>query len=682
MPERPLRVALVNHTARMGGGEFALLRIAERLDREVVAPVAVLGEEGPLADELRRVGIEVLVSVLDARVGQQRKDELGLAGLARPALIARTAVAVIALARIFRRRGFDVVHTNSLKAHLLGGIAGRLAGARVVWHVRDHLAEPYLPAAAVRGIRLAAQLIPHRVVAVSASAARTVGRSDVAVVHQGVMLPPDVDAQPLPDGRLRVGLVGRIAPWKGQDVFIDAAARLADEFPDAEFLIVGAPLFGEEVFEASLHQRVADGGLGERVRFLGFRDDIWEVYRGLDVAVHASTQPEPYGNVILEAMACATPLVAAGAGGVLELVDDGRTGLLVEPGDADALAAAVARLLRSPEERHRLGAAGRRHVEDGFSLDRDAVEVGRLWLSPMPAAQRRRRAGAAAALRVLGSRTREELERPGRRWLLGAIGSLRTSSRVRQPCLIRWRDGAWIHHFRDATIPHPLLGEGLPFERFTAEARYISLHDYAPREGDVVFDVGAGVGTATLLFSRLVGPTGRVIALEAHPGTYSWLDRLCQLNRLTNVVALQVAASAVVGELAMTDLDAHVGNTVLGDDAAGPKVPARPLDDIARGLGIDRVDFVKMNIEGAEQLAVAGMSEMIERTSRVCISCHDFLAERGGPEAMRTKEAIHDFLVSKGFRVTTRDDAPDPWTRDYLYGSNVRIGGSDCAGGR
>lgn len=680
LPERPLRVALVSHTARMGGAEFALLQIAERIDRHAVAPVAVLGEEGPLADHLHRAGVEVLVRPLDARIGQQRKDDLGFAGLVRPVLLARTAVAVIGLARTFRRRGFDVVHTNSLKAHLLGGVAGRLAGARVVWHVRDHLAQPYLPAAAVRAVRLAARIVPHRVVAVSASAARTVGRADVAVIHQGVAL-PDLHERKPPDGRLRVGLVGRIAPWKGQDVFIDAAARLAGDFPEAEFLIVGAPLFGEDAFEASLHRRVADAGLGERVRFLGFRDDIWDVYRGLDVAVHASTQAEPYGNVILEAMASATPLVAAGEGGVLELVDDGRTGLLVEPGDADALAAAVARLLRSPEERRRLGAAGRRHAEANFSLDRDAAEIARLWLSHMPAAQRRRDAGRAAGVHELRSTVRRELDRPGRRWLLGALGSLRTSSRQRQPCLIRWRDDAWIHHFRDATIPHPMLGEGLPFERFTAEARDISLHEYTPREGDVVFDVGAGVGTATLLYSRLVGPTGRVIALEAHPGTYSWLDRLCQLNGLTNVIRLQVAASAAAGEVAITDLDEHVGNTVLAGDDGCLKVPARPLDDIAATLAIAQIDFVKMNIEGAEQLAIRGMTEMIARTRRVCISCHDFLADRGGAESMRTKAAVRAFLLANGFRLTSRDDARDPWTRDYLYGTNTRVG-DEPAGGR
>lgn len=270
---------------------------------------------------------------------------------------------------------------------------------------------------------------------------------------------------------------------------------------------------------------------------------------------------------------------------------------------------------------------------------------------------------------------RAKLDSRGWRWLLGALGSLAVTVRYRQPCFIRWRDGAWIHHFRGATIPHPTCAAAPPLAQFTSCAQNF-LHRYTPREGDVVFDVGAGVGSETLLLSRLVGPAGRVVALEAHPGTYGWLDRLCHLNGLTNVIQLQIAAAAVTGELGITDLDEHLSNTVV-DGGARLKVPARPLDDIARALGIDRVDYVKMNIEGAEQLAIRGMRDLIGRTRHVCISCHDFLADDGGPESMRTKAAVCEFLSANGFRLTTRDDASSPWTRDYVYGENTRMNGAD-----
>lgn len=135
-----------------------------------------------------------------------------------------------------------------------------------------------------------------------------------------------------------------------------------------------------------------------------------------------------------------------------------------------------------------------------------------------------------------------------------------------------------------------------------------------------------------------------MIALEAHPGTYGWLDRLCHHNGLTNVVQIQVAAAAHAGELGMTNFDDDMNNRVTDSDAA-LRVPARPLDDIALALGINRVDLLKMNLEGAEGLALRGMEKRISRTLHVCVSCHDFLADAGWPESMRTEATAASFLL-------------------------------------
>jgi glycosyltransferase involved in cell wall biosynthesis len=370
VPERPFRVAVVSHTAQLGGAERSLLRLVSHYDPERVRPTVVLGADGPLVEQLDRLGIEVLVRPLDRRVGDRRKDALDAAGLAEPAAVRLLAGSTWKLAGELRRRRVDLVHTNSLKAHVWGGVAGRIAGARVLWHVRDHIAPPYLPPAAARAVRALARTVPNRVVAVSASVAQTVG-VQARVVHQGVRLPELNGARPA-TGPVRVGLVGRIAPWKGQDVFIAAAEVLAASDAHVEFVLVGAPLFHEDAFEQTLRRRVERAGLAGLVHFLGFRADVWSVLRGLDVAVHASTLPEPYGNVVLEAMASRTPIVAAAAGGVLELVEHGRTGILVPPGDPVALAAALERLVADPRERERLGKAGRAHVERHFPVTRDA----------------------------------------------------------------------------------------------------------------------------------------------------------------------------------------------------------------------------------------------------------------------------------------------------------------------
>ena len=102
------------------------------------------------------------------------------------------------------------------------------------------------------------------------------------------------------------------------------------------------------------------------------------------------------------------------------------------------------------------------------------------------------------------------------------------------------------------------------------------------------------------------------------------------------------------------------------------EVPARRIDTIAAELGIQRIDLLKMNIEGAEQLAIQGIGTLLDNTRHICVSCHDFLADDGGPDELRTKGFVREFLRERGFHVSTRDDAIDPWTRDYLYAVNTR----------
>jgi FkbM family methyltransferase len=267
------------------------------------------------------------------------------------------------------------------------------------------------------------------------------------------------------------------------------------------------------------------------------------------------------------------------------------------------------------------------------------------------------------------------LDRPGRRSALIVPGSIWVSTLYRTPCLVYWRNGAWIHHYRGTKIPHASLGRAAPPSVFTAGVRDPFLHEYTPRRGDVVFDVGAGIGAEALVFSRLVGRSGRVVACEAHPRTYGRLRDLCAANRLTNVTALQVAISDREQTVRISDLDHHLLNTVLGTNSGSIEVPARRIDSVASELGIDRIDLLKMNIEGAERLALEGTGTLLEATHHVCISCHDFLADDGASEELRTKDFVRGFLAEHGFVVTTRDDAPDPWTRDYVYAVKATASG-------
>jgi glycosyltransferase involved in cell wall biosynthesis len=181
-----------------------------------------------------------------------------------------------------------------------------------------------------------------------------------------------------------VGFVARLDPWKGADVFVRAAALVARERPEARFLVCAGPVPGYEGYAREVKGLAAALGLGERMVFTDWRyrlDDIPEVMAALDVFVHTSVRPEPFGLVLVEAMATMKPVVAANAGGVPEVVEDGVTGLLVPPGDAAAVAAAVLGVLAEPGRARAMGAAGRARAEARFEVGAYAARIQAVYAS-------------------------------------------------------------------------------------------------------------------------------------------------------------------------------------------------------------------------------------------------------------------------------------------------------------
>ena len=322
----------------------------------------VLAEDGPLASRLIAAGATVEVLPLSERTRNLRKDGLG-SGLPPIGAIADTATYVFRLARRLRQINPDLVHTNTLKAGVYGSLAARLARLPVVWHVRDRIATDYLSRPAVLAIRAMIATIPNAVIANSEATRSTLWRTpaNTCVVHS-IVAAPAGDAASTPhrtDERFVVGMVGRIARWKGQDVFLRAFAQA---FRDGTELavIVGEAMFGDDEVRYGEELRALAGELGiaDRVEFRGFRDDVWVELEAMDVLAHASLSAEPFGQVIVEAMLAGVPVVAAAGGGPSEIVTDGVDGLLYPAGDVDALALALERLRGDGVLRARFSEAG------------------------------------------------------------------------------------------------------------------------------------------------------------------------------------------------------------------------------------------------------------------------------------------------------------------------------------
>ncbi|MDQ6945561.1 MAG: glycosyltransferase family 4 protein [Actinomycetota bacterium] len=352
---RQLRIVYLDHCGRLSGGELALLRLLPSLP---VQAHVILAEEGPLVGHLQAAGISVEVVPIGDNAGSLARQKVRPAGLPLVATI-ESAIYVARMVRRLRQLRPDIVHTNSLKAALYGGVAARLAGVPVIWHAHDRIAADYLPRAACHLIRVAARVLPLAIIANSETTAATLGkaRRNTVVIPCALGFAPRHMPAHIQSHPLRVGIVGRLDPWKGQHVFLDAFARA---FPDGDeqAVVVGAPIFASDGYEEALRLQVAALGLTGRVDFRGFRQDPEDELRRLDILVHASTIPEPFGQVVIEGLAAGLPVVAADAGGPAEVIEHGTNGLLYPPGDTEALARALKLLASNRPLRERLGSAG------------------------------------------------------------------------------------------------------------------------------------------------------------------------------------------------------------------------------------------------------------------------------------------------------------------------------------
>ncbi len=364
---RTIKILLVDHSAVWGGGEVAIFNLCRHLNPRQFCPLVLTAVAGPFVDRLREAGVAVRVIPLHEKVRGRKKDSVGVLTFFNIVLWWHLLRYVVQLVRLIKREQIDIVHTCSLKAHLYGGLAAKLAGKPLVWHILDYIDTPYLPRAAVVAFRILAGLVPCAVVTISASNARTVsaGAARVTVINCGTVVGPGPEPLP-PAPPVRVALIGRIAPWKGQMVFLAAAKLLQDE--PVEFIVAGAPLFGEEDYRQDLVNYVARNGLAN-VRFTGFVHDVRELLRGIHIMVHCSISPEPFGQVIIEAMAAGRMVIATRTGGPGEIVVEGYTGLLVEPGRPEELAGAIKKVLANPAMMHQFGIRGYERAREKYEIN-------------------------------------------------------------------------------------------------------------------------------------------------------------------------------------------------------------------------------------------------------------------------------------------------------------------------
>lgn len=366
-----MRILFVHFPSDLYGAGRSLVRLTGELTKRGHTVHVLLARDGHLLEPLRNAGATIHVQ---ASMGVIERSGLSGWGLIRLAFHAVQAVLDTAY-RILSIRP-NIVHTNT-GIIFSGALGATLAGVPHVWHLRDWFGEfPGLWRWYSRFILAASA----RVICVSAPiAAQFPPSSKVRVVNNGFDMREFIidesksrhefrHALGLAD-ELLIGMVGRIKLLrKGQDTFVRAASLLEARGIHARYVIVGSPYQGNETHLVSLRQLIDELGLKERVALVGELSDTLPAYAAMDIFVLPSAQPEPFGGVVMEAMALGRPVIATNIGGSPEQVVDGVTGLLISPNDPLALADALERMTRDCAFRERCGRAGRKRIEEHFRL--------------------------------------------------------------------------------------------------------------------------------------------------------------------------------------------------------------------------------------------------------------------------------------------------------------------------
>lgn len=367
-----LRVAYIDHTAKWSGGEVALFNILTHIG-EQIDPLVILAEDGALAERLREKGMDVRIIPLDESIRSRGRNAVNLGA---PAAAFKLLAYGRKLAPLLKAEKVDCVHTNSLKSALYGAIAAKIAGVPLIWHIRDHIGAPYLKPIVAKGIRLLSRMLPNGVIANSHSTlnALELPRSKKTLVVYSAFAKAIGNGIGMRDQKdFNVLLVGRLAHWKGQHIVLEAAKSFKDE-PRVKFWLAGDALFGEEAYKQELLQKIKNDEL-TNVSMLGHVDDIQGLMNTADLLIHTSVTPEPFGQVIVEGMAAGLPVIASNEGGPVEIVVQGETGLLIEPGDAAILADSIKWMLDHPEERRRMADNGMKRVKEHFVIENTVKDI-------------------------------------------------------------------------------------------------------------------------------------------------------------------------------------------------------------------------------------------------------------------------------------------------------------------
>jgi glycosyltransferase involved in cell wall biosynthesis len=387
--DKRVKMAILDHCPDLAGAQVTILTLLRKIDRSRFDVTVVLPSEGTFSTALAASGIPV--AILHLPMGMVRlKRGRSLQSFLRLLLsLFPFCFFLLSLCSYLKRNHFQLVLTNTIKSHLYGSLAARLCSIPLIWRFHDILARKDFSPSLIKFLAFFGKRFPKKILAVSKVTRdhllqHGIGSGRVKVIFNSVD-PERLETEDsfknireeyrLGNGTKLVGCIGRIIPQKGQKVLLSAVPQVLRRRPDAFFLIVGDVFLKEENYREELLEFIKDNRIEKNARLTGFRTDIGNVIRSLDLVIFPSIAPEAFPLSVLEAMVLGKPVIGSDIGGVQEMIEDGVTGLLVEPNRPEQITEKILFLLNDPQRCEEIGQRAKEFVNRKFSMENYVLDM-------------------------------------------------------------------------------------------------------------------------------------------------------------------------------------------------------------------------------------------------------------------------------------------------------------------
>ncbi|KRL87447.1 glycosyltransferase [Ligilactobacillus apodemi DSM 16634 = JCM 16172] len=362
--------------AEMYGADKILLELVTNLDKTKFRPIVILPTEGILVDKLKSRGIETYV----VEYPILRRKYFNIHGIFK--YLTSYVGSSKKIIKLLQNKNIDIdiIHVNTT-AVLEGIYLKRKLGAKLLWHVHEIILKPkiiYKFISYLVGKYADQCIVVSKAVADHLIKSKMVSPQKIKVIYNGIdskLFNPNTPCEYLaqewdvPKNVIKIGMIGRVNAWKGQDDFLKATVPLLEKYPNLYLFIIGSAFDGQEWRVEKLKEKIASQSNCERIIFSEFRKDNAAIHNFFDVLLLPSINPDPLPTVVLEAMASGKPVIGYNHGGVTEMVVNGENGLLAKVKDPSDMSKKLDKLISSEGERIRMGKASRSRQVKYFSLE-------------------------------------------------------------------------------------------------------------------------------------------------------------------------------------------------------------------------------------------------------------------------------------------------------------------------